>query len=84
MSKLPYPGYPPNYTKVDKLCGKHRQCMVMELLTDEKLTPLQVAVILEKLEAIISNHLKDRENISKFEVISQDRFDTLLLQGLRL
>ena len=84
MSKIPYPGYPPNYTKVDKLCGRHRHCWVLEMLTDKKLTPLEEALILEKMEAIISNQLNERNGVAGFEIISQDRFDTQLLKGLRL
>lgn len=58
--------------------------MVLELLTLDDMTPQEESQIFEVLELAIDKVLKDRHNVEKFKLISQDSFDTLLLDGLRL
>lgn len=84
MSKKPYPGYPPNLLSVHQTGGYHRRCMVLEFLTLDKLTSEEEAQIYEAIEMSILTALRGRQNVEKFKLISQDSFDTLLLEGLRL
>ena len=58
--------------------------MVLELLSDNPITPVQEAQILEKFEAAIYNILQASHKGIESEMYSQDSFDTQLLIGLRL
>ena len=83
MTKKQYPGYPPSYKEVPKMGGYSRQCLVVELLSLDKLDNTQIAQIQERLEAALSSlHLSSI--IEKTEVVTADRFDPILRRGLRL
>jgi hypothetical protein len=84
MSKKPYPGYPPNYRHIEKVGGLSRRCMIIELLTLDQLSPQEEAQIFEALELAITNTIKKHQNVEKLKLVSQDSFDTMLLEGLRL
>lgn len=58
--------------------------MVLELLTLDPVTPQEESQIFEALEFAVDKVLKGRDNVEKYKLISQDCFDTLLLDGLRL
>ena len=58
--------------------------MILELLALNEISPQEESLIFEALELAIDRVLKGRHNIEKFKLISQDCFDTLLLDGLRL
>jgi hypothetical protein len=80
----PYPGYNPNYSYVPEVDGKKRRCMVLEILSEDKLTDMQMAIIAERLEAALIAVKKEISSVVEIECISENRFDTLLLDGLRL
>ena len=83
MTKKQYPEYPPSYEEVPKVGGYSRQCLVVELLSLDRLDNTQIAQIQERLEAALSNlHLS--VIIEKTEVVTADRFDPILRRGLRL
>lgn len=82
MSK-PYPSFHPSYKTVPKVGGYARECLVVELLSLDKLDQTQLAQIREQLEAAIDN-LHINAIIEKKEVVTSDRFDPLVRQGLRL
>ena len=84
MSKRPYPGYAPNYRHVDKLGGFHRSCFVIDILSLDNLSPVQLAMIQEQIEASLSAISKNMRDIERVEVVAPDRFDKLLKDGLRL
>jgi len=81
MSK-PYPGYPPSYKEIPKVGNYIRECLVIELLCIDKLEPAQLAQIRERLEAALEGIAN--ATVEKKEVITSDRFDPVLKQGLRL
>ncbi len=80
----PYPGFNPNYSYVPEIDGKKRRCMVLEILSDEKLTDAEMAIIAERLEAALDAVKLLTKKHVEIECISENRFDTLLLDGLRL
>ena len=82
MSK-PYPGYTPNYKIIPKVGGYFRECLVVELLCPDKLDRIQLAQIQERLEAALES-LNINAIVEKKEVVTSDRFDPILRQGLRL
>jgi hypothetical protein len=82
MSDQPYPGYPPSYRVVPQIGNYTRTCLVIELLSDRKLDDLQVAQIRERLEATIQNTCA--AFVERSDVITPNRFDRSLLDGLRL
>lgn len=82
MSKIPYPGYPPNFKIVDKTGGYNRVCLVIELLTNGGLDPARLAYVQEQLEALLSRVMP--AVIEKSQVVTPDRFDPVLREGLRL
>lgn len=84
MSKRPYPGYAPNYRHVDKLGGFHRSCFIIDILSLDNLSPAQLAMIQEQIEAAMSTIASNMRDIEKAEVVTPDRFDKLLKDGLRL
>ena len=77
----PYPGYP-NYKTVDKIGGYHRTCVVIELLSLERLNNCELASIKEQLELVLSKLSKS--NIEKTDVVLPDRFDHVLNNSLKL
>ncbi len=79
----PYPGYPPNYKLVDKLGGFHRNCLVIEILSLDSLDNCSIALIKEQVEATLAR-LSVSIGIEKAEVVSKERFDQSLKDGLRL
>jgi hypothetical protein len=83
MSKKQYPDYPPSYREVPKIGGYFRQCLVVELLCLQELDNTQLAQVQERLEAALSN-LPLNSIVEKTEVVTSDRFDPVLRQGLRL
>lgn len=82
MSKPPYPPYPPSYQKVHHTGGYSRTCLVVELLALEDLDGAQLAYIQEQLEATLSRLLP--AVLEKSQVVTPDRFDRPLCDGLRL
>lgn len=84
MSQAPYPGFPPNYTELTDIGGLRRNCLVIEIRSLGNLSPAQLAVVQEQLEATAAN-LKSRiATIESIELVAANRFDTLLRAGLRL
>ncbi len=81
-SRPPYPGYPPSYRRVDKTGGFTRTCLVLEILSLGGLTDAELTHVTEQLEAAMARILP--AVIEKSQVVTQDRFDRLLLDGLRL
>lgn len=84
MSKSPYPGYPPSYKDVTVVGGYYRTCLVIELISLDKLSGSEIAVILEKLEATIEKLKTSMVNLEKSDVVTPDRFDPILRASLRL
>jgi len=79
----PYPGYPPNYKSVDKHGGFNRNCLVIEILSLDGLGNTSIALIKEQIEATLAR-LTTSVGIEKVEVVSEERFDRFLKDGLRL
>jgi hypothetical protein len=85
MSKKPYPGYPPNYRVVDETGGYYRTCLVIELLSIGSLSNTEMALVQERLEATVEQLKRDlRATIEASQLVTPDRFDPLLRDGLRL
>jgi hypothetical protein len=78
----PYPGYPPNYRVVPQIGNYIRTCLVIELLSQDKLNDLQLTQIRERLEATIQNAYA--ATIERCDVVTANRFDRSLRDGLRL
>lgn len=82
---LPYPGYPPNYTSIDRVGGLHRDIIIIEILSRSKLSKEElndsVAILNDAITVIKKRH---KENIDHIVPITSDRFDRLLRDGLRL
>lgn len=81
--KLPYPGYNPNFKNVRKRKGLHRSVIVLEILSKKPLNTTARALVTEQVEAKI-DQLTGKNGIVEFDVVTDDRFDVLLQQGLRL
>lgn len=84
MTKAPYPGFPPNNREVTTVNGRTRQCLVVELRSLGALSDGQMAVIREQLEATVDRLKSKISVLDQSELISQDRFDPMLVEGLRL
>lgn len=82
MSKILYPGFPPSFKMVDKTGGYNRICLVVELLANGGLDSAQLAYIQEQLEATLNRVLPAL--VEKSQVVTPDRFDLVLKEGLRL
>lgn len=80
----PYPGYPPSYQHVRIIGGLTRTCLVVELKSEEPLSDGQMAMIREQLEGTLDRVTRNISILQKAELVSEKRFDTALLQGLRL
>lgn len=81
-SKLPYPGFNPNFRNVRKRKNLHRSVIVLEILSKKTLNPSVKAHVLEQLEAKLSQ-LMGKNGLIEFDLITEDRFDVLLQEGLR-
>lgn len=84
MSKLPYPGFSPNFKIVGTINGLYRNCIVIELQSVDKLNNVQMAIIQEQLEATVNRLADNIIDIKNTDVVSDDRFDSILREGLRL
>lgn len=82
--KKPYPGYPPNYTKVDETGGFTRTCFVLEFLSLGHLSKAQQAMIEEQISAVAEKLAKGIVTVEKADFVTPDRFDQKLSEGLRL
>jgi len=82
MSKLPYPGFNPSFKNVRKRNGLHRNIFIIEVLSKKPISPTAKALISEQTEAKI-DQLLGKNGLVDFDVVSDDRFDVLLQQGLR-
>lgn len=80
MTKPPYPGYPPQFRRVDKTGGYDRTCLVIELISDGRLEPAQLAHLQEQMEALLAKFA----HLEKYQVVTPDQFDGLLRDGLRV
>jgi hypothetical protein len=67
---------------VDKTGGYDRTCIVVELLSDGRLDAAQLAYVQEQLEMTLARVLPSA--IEKSQVITPDRFDPMLREGLRV
>jgi len=85
MTKSPYPGYHPNNTSVTHLGNMARNCLVIELLSlSDELDQTELALVQEAVELSIDK-LKSRiPSLESIKVVTPDRFDPLLRNGLRL
>ncbi len=81
-SKLPYPGFNPNFKNVKRRKGLSRTVMVLEVLSKAPLKPAVKAFVLEQVEAKL-DQLMGKNGLAEFDVVTEDRFDVLLQQGLR-
>ncbi len=82
MAKTPYPGYCPSYRRVDQTGGFDRTCLVIDILSDGRLNSTQLAYIQEQLEMTLEKLLPSV--IEKSQIITPDRFDPMLRDGLRI
>jgi hypothetical protein len=82
---LPYPGFPPSYKVVDETGGYKRTCLVIEFLSIGALDKVQMALIQERLEACVAGiHRSLVSTVEKAQVVTPDRFDPIVCEGLRL
>jgi hypothetical protein len=84
MSKKSYPGYSPTYKNVLKTGGYSRTCFVLEFQSLGALSKGQVALIDEQVSALVNKLKQSLLTVEKAEVVTPDRFDPILLDGLRL
>jgi len=82
MGDRPYPTYPPSYRVVEQTGNYHRNCLVVELLSQRRLTDAQLCQICERVEAALS-HLTIAD-LESCEAVPPQRFDRPLREGLRL
>lgn len=82
MSLPPYPGFSPSFTVVDTVDGCFRECIVLDILTELPISKPELAHITEMIEAYV--HSLHISNISGCQVVTKERFDPLLSNGLRL
>ena len=80
----PYPGYSPNYKIVEKTGKYHRNCLVLDILSLDKLSDTEITLLEEQLSAHVNKICQKMQNIEKAEIISPSRFDKMLREGLRL
>ena len=81
---MSYPGFAPNFKIVEKTGGYTRNCIVIELQTIGGLDKMQLALIQEQLEMTIDKIKRQIPVIENTHVILQDKFDSILCDGLRL
>lgn len=82
MNEKPYPGHPPNLVGIHRSGNYYRTCLVVELLTQDRLTDVELSQVQEYIEAILDN--KCKAVVDKYDVVQPGRFDRMLLEGLRL
>lgn len=80
----PYPGYSPNQKSVTTTGGYHRNCLVIDILSLAQMNPAEIAMLEEQVSAQLAKLSKTMPNIHKCELITPDRFDRILSEGLRL
>lgn len=83
MSKKPYLGINPSFNPVTEVGGKKRNCLVVDLLSDHGLSVVQMTYLSELIEALIAKHGASL-SITAIDVVTQDRFDRMVADGLRL
>lgn len=83
MSRPPYPGYPPNYSVVDKLGNMHRDVIVIEILKNDGITNVDLSYLKEQIEAFLDRLATEGKVINKSGVYTSDTFDTDLRKALR-
>jgi len=70
MSGSPYPPFPPNIAVVDRVGGFKRTCLVIDICTQEPLTPSEIAQIEDQLGLALAKikviHRSDIANSSRF------------------
>lgn len=81
MSRKPYPGYNPNFSPVRKIDGYNRTVFVVEILSQGTIDGITRSMIIERIEHEIVKIVGDD---AKVDCVDESRFDTLLLDGLRL
>ena len=81
--KTPYPGFNPSFRHVKKRNGNFRTVLVLEVLSKKQLTQTIKALIGEQVEAKLEQ-LMGRNGLIDYDVVSDDRFDVLLQEGLRM
>jgi hypothetical protein len=81
--KTPYPGFNPSFKNVKKRNGNFRTVLVLEVLSKKQLTQTIKALIGEQVEAKLEQ-LMGRNGLIDYDVVSDDRFDVLLQEGLRI
>jgi hypothetical protein len=81
--KNPYPGFNPSFKNVKKRNGNFRTVLVLEVLSKKQLTQTIKALIGEQVEAKLEQ-LMGRNGLIDYDVVSDDRFDVLLQEGLRI
>lgn len=81
--KTPYPGFNPSFKNVKKRNGNFRTVLVLEVLSKKHLTQTIRALISEQVEAKL-DQLMGRNGLIDYDVVSDDRFDVLLQDGLRM
>jgi hypothetical protein len=82
--KRPYPGFAPNYKIVTETAGYKRTCLVIDILSLERLSSIELAIIEEQLSAQLCKLSTSMPNLERCEVITPDRFDIMLSDGLRV
>lgn len=82
--KKPYPGFAPNIKSVIETAGYKRSCMVVDILSLHALEPAEIAMLEEHLSAFLDKLTRIIPNIHRCELVTPDRFDKILTDGLRL
>jgi len=80
----PYPGFDPRYKVVKRTAGYERDCMVLDILSLDTLNNAERSVIQEQLSGFVLSLIKKMPNLHRCELVTSDRFDKMLAQGLRL
>lgn len=80
----PYPGFPPNYSNLNVIDGLARQCIVIDIRSRGNLSQVQLTMIREQLEASLQKFIAKLPELESIQVVEQNQFDRLLLDGLRL
>ena len=84
MPKEPYPCASPSVELILEKGGYARSCFVVDVLSYKSLNDRQKAVIGEHLQAYINMLVYLMPSIKEAEVVHPDRFDPILLKGLRV
>lgn len=79
MGKPRRSDYPPNNTRPN---GYHRNCVIVEILSDQKLSNAEYSMICEQIEAKIDN--LDMHKVRNVDVVLPHRFDQALKDSLKL